>query len=229
MAKKSMAAHGCLLLHDLTAAEAQMADLCSCLEDAGYPASVPNLFGFTPRDAYDRTPMWQRWLTQAQEAYVELRGVSEKVTVIGAGNGGVIATVIAEQYSVDGLIVLGCVSRPTAAAASLRRWLPFVSLEGAPREVHTLDIGRLVRLANNNLFSIVGDVLVVQAMNDALYSPRGGEQLLAGVRSGRRESLALEGATVADMCRTHAPQIREAVLGFLRGMPAGEKPAKQIG
>ena len=43
MANKIKAAHGCLLLHDLTAGEGQMTDLCHALEDAGYLASVPNL------------------------------------------------------------------------------------------------------------------------------------------------------------------------------------------
>ena len=119
MAKTPMAAQGCLLLHDLTASEGQMLSLCHALEEEGYPVSMPNLFGFVPRDAYDRTPHWQRWLNQAQEAYVELRGVCERVTVVGAGYGGVIATVIAEEYSVDGLVLLGCVLRPAGAAAAL--------------------------------------------------------------------------------------------------------------
>ena len=109
MATKNRAAHSCLLLHDLTATEGQLIDLCHALEEEGIPASIPNLFGFAPRDAYDRTPQWQRWLTQAQEAYVELRGISERVTVIGVGNGGVLAAILAEQYPVDGLVVLGAV------------------------------------------------------------------------------------------------------------------------
>ena len=220
MKKTEMAAHGCLLLHDLTATEQQLGGLCEALEGEGYPVSLPNLFGFSPRDQYDRTPMWQRWLTQAQEAYVELRRVCARVTVIGAGYGGVIATVIAEQYTLDGLILLGCVAKPVRAGDAVKRFLPFVPLDGADpaKNVRCLDVGRLARLANNNLFSIVNDVLVIQAMADERFDPAGGEALLGAVRSKRRETLELKDARVGDMCRTHALPIREAVLKFLQGV-----------
>ena len=217
MAKTPMAAQGCLLLHDLTASEGQMLSLCHALEEEGYPVSMPNLFGFVPRDAYDRTPHWQRWLNQAQEAYVELRGVCERVTVVGAGYGGVIATVIAEEYSVDGLVLLGCVLRPAGAAAALKRWLPLVRLDGADREVRAADVGKLARLAENNLFSIVGDVLVLDAPDDPAFRPDGGQRLLEGARAKRKECRELGGTTIAELPAAREAEIKKALLQFLRG------------
>ena len=217
MENRERAEQSCLLLHDLTATERQMEDLCRALEGRGYPVGVPNLHGYAPKGEYDRTPMWQRWLEIAQEAYVQLRRISEGVTVIGAGYGGSIATVLAEQYSADGLVVLGSVARPVALAGRLRRWIPFLPLEGADKGISALDAGRLIRLADNNLFSILAPVLVIQAMGDPAFSPRGGEALLAGVRSKRKQALEVEGATVRDMCADYAVEIRGAVLDFLSG------------
>lgn len=216
---KERAAQGCLLLHDLTAGPGQLNELAQAVEEAGIPASVPDLYGFTPRDAYDRTPQWQRWLTEAQEAYVELRGVSDRVTIAGVGAGGVIATVLAEQYAAEGLVVLGSVDRPRSAAAALKRYLPLTPLEGSGGRARTLDVGRLVRLANNNLFSVIADVLVVEAGADPLYAPGGGEKLLNGVRAGRKETVTLEGAAISTMCETHAKELRRALLCFLKGEP----------
>ena len=218
MQREELAAHGCLLIHDLATGERQMERMCHFLEGEGYPVNVVNLFGYASSGEFDRTPMWQQWLTQAQTAYVDLRRVCQRVTVVGAGEGGVIATVLAEQYSVDGLVVIGSVARPAAALEAIRRRLPFVREPGAREGVRSLDVGRLVRLSENNLFSILADVLVIQAMGDARYSPRGGEVLLGGVRSKRRERVELQGATVRQMCASHAEQIEEALSRFLRGI-----------
>jgi len=215
MAEK--AALGCLLIHDITASQTQVKGICHVLEARGYPVGVANLLGFVPRDQYDRTPRWQRWLTQAQEAYVELLGVCEKVVVVGVGNGGAIATVIAEQYFTEGLIVVGSVLRMRKKADAFKRILPFMPVPGTEdRNIAASDMTKLIRLSANNLFSIVCDVLVLQTSSDELYDPVGGKILLKGVRSKDARAVELIGAKIKSVCETHEEHILDEIAKFLQ-------------
>ena len=215
MAEK--AALGCLLIHDITASQSQVKGICHVLEARGYPVGVANLLGFVPRDQYDRTPRWQRWLTQAQEAYVELLGVCEKVVVVGVGNGGAIATVLAEQYFTEGLVVIGSVLRMRRKVDAFRRFLPFVSVPGTEdRNITARDMTKLIRLSENNLFSIVCDVLVLQTSSDELYDPAGGKVLLKGVRSPNARAVELIGAKIESVCETHEEHILDEITEFLQ-------------
>ena len=211
------AALGCLLIHDITAPQSQVKNICHVLEARGYPVGVANLQGFVPRDQYDRTPRWQRWLTQAQEAYVELLGVCEKVVVAGVGNGGAIATVLAEQYFTEGLIVIGSVLRMRRKSDAFKRILPFVPVPGAvDRNIAASDMSKLIRLSENNLFSIVCDVLVMQTSSDELYDPAGGKILLKGVRSKNGCAVELIGAKIESVCETHEEIILDEITKFLQ-------------
>ncbi len=136
---------------------------------------------------------------------------------MGIGNGGAIATVLAEQYLVAGLVVVGSVLRMRRKSDAFRRILPFVPVPGAEdTRIAARDMFRLIRRSESNLFSVVCDVLVLQLSSDERYDPAGGKILLNGVRSQNGRAVELIGAQLESVCETHGEHILDEIADFLQ-------------
>lgn len=165
------------------------------MEAGGLAVERADIRGYMPIDRFDRTPEWQRQLTQAQTAYQSLRKRAERIAVLGFGQSVPLAALIAEQYPVDALISVGS----------------FGVGRGAGRRAPS----RVLRIARNNLFSIVCPVLTVLPGD---LSPRAATSVAVfGTRTRSRDVRLLEmrGAKMANLFTERENELAEAVFEFL--------------
>ena len=208
---------GALLLHGFTGTPGHMRPLGERLRAAGYTVRAPLLPGHgTTLEDMNRVS-WRDWLACARSEYASLRGDCEKVVVMGLSMGGTLATLLAEEYPVDGLALFApCIrmrqrSAPLARVAALAK--PYVRWPGDRRaEVvpgydelkeyncgysgipvgKAYDLYRLVARANMSLFAVTAPTIVFQGRLDTTVDPRGAERLIAGVSSEQKELVWLE-------------------------------------
>jgi len=62
---------------------------------------------FADHNPRERIPMWQKALDKAQFGYLKLSERVKRIVILGTGRSAAAATVMTEQYPVDGLIIVG--------------------------------------------------------------------------------------------------------------------------
>ncbi len=98
---------GFVLLHDSAADEGQLRPFAGRAKAADCAVELVKVNGYRPRDRFDRTPQWQRRLEQAQAGYLSVSERAGRVVVVGAGESCPTALILAEQYPVDALVLVG--------------------------------------------------------------------------------------------------------------------------
>jgi carboxylesterase len=111
---------GCLLLHGFTAMPEEMRWLGEYLAGQGHSVLGARLAGHAtdPRDL--ARVRWTDWLVSVEEGLALLRGVSDRVFVIGLSMGGALALLAARLYPVAGVVAM---STPADAFSSGPRWM----------------------------------------------------------------------------------------------------------
>lgn len=184
---------GLLLLPDTNGGVASLKKFAARMERKGCAVELVDVLGYIARDRFDRTPEWQRRLSQAQTGYQLVKKRADKVAVIGAGNSCALATLIAEQYPADALVTVG--------GDLGRRW-GRTGKSGSPR---------ISRIARNNLFSIVCPVLSVGLEG----AQRGRSAFASETRSRDARTLELRAARAEDLWGEREAELAEAVSEFL--------------
>lgn len=110
---------GCLLLHGFTAMPEEMRWLGEYLAAQGYTVLGVRLAGHGthPRDL--ARVEWTDWLISVEDGLALLRGMTDRVFVIGLSMGGVIALLSGALYPVAGVVAM---STPAAPFAGGPRW-----------------------------------------------------------------------------------------------------------
>lgn len=189
---------GILLLCHTDVETAQARKFISAAKAAGFAAEGVFFSDERPSSAQrERIAPWQRMLEQAQSGYMRLSERAGAIAVIGTGDTGALATIIAEQYPAEALVVVGAG--------------PVMKLFAGKRA-----FSRLVSLARNNLFSIVCPVLAITPEDCGAYEP-------ASVRlykqSTRSPVVALEdawGASVPQMWTEYEQELEKRIFSFLK-------------
>ena len=194
---------GLLLIHDAAEEASQLAGFAAKLCRRGMVSENVDLTSYIPTDRFDKTPLWQKWLTVAQLSYQRLTERCEKVIVLGTGLSAPIACVIAEQYPVDGLAIIG---------------------GGLKKEGLCLKNGgvkgtsfQLARLAKNNLFSIVCPVLALVPENCAPYTAQSADMYRIATRSESIRTERFPGTNPSDIWTKCEESLLDAIQGFFTG------------
>ncbi len=166
------------------------------MEAGGFAVERADLLGYVPIDRFDRTPGWQRRLTQAQIAYTVLRKRARRVAVLGYGQSVPLAALIAEEYPVEALIAVGGFSGDAGGEA-----------KRAP--------GRVRRIAKNNLFSIVCPVLTVLAGDMSPRAAASAKLFASHTRARDVQCLEMRGAMMSKLFTENENEMAEAVFEFL--------------
>jgi len=96
---------GVLLLHGFTGSPHDMKYLAGCINENGYTVYVPRYPGHGTNSEDFMTSDWKDWLRKAVDSYIFMKSKYEKVIVGGLSMGGVIASIIAEKFPVEKLLL----------------------------------------------------------------------------------------------------------------------------
>ncbi len=116
------ATHAVLGLHGFGGYPGELALSVRLLAEKGISAYVPRLPGHgTDQEDFDQST-GEQWYATAKEAYLELKEHYETVSVIGHSMGGVLALLLAEEFTIERMVLM-------APALRLRsKIFPFVGI-----------------------------------------------------------------------------------------------------
>lgn len=191
---------GILLIHDADKSPDQLEDFEKRLRGEGYITFLTDLTGYVPVDRFDRKPLWQRWLEQAQTGYQLLSERCEKVMIMGTGLSCPLACVVAEQYPADALALVGGGLKPS------RITLFSGGAKGASFQ--------LARLAKNNLFSIVCPIMCIVPENCGEYTADSADMYAIASRSDDVRTEKIAGVDVSGIWTDCENRLVEAVRDF---------------
>ncbi len=119
---------GCLLVHGLTGAPEEMRWMGRFLADEGFTVLGVRLFAHATQVADMNRARWQDWLANVEDGYHMLRGLTEKVVVMGISMGGALSLLLAMEFDLAGLLIMATPVRlPDARIERARALLPLVS------------------------------------------------------------------------------------------------------
>ena len=194
---------GILLIHDAGRSPDQLKAFSELLRTDGCVTECVDLTGYVPVDRFDKKPMWQRWLELTQDAYQRLSERCERLLVLGTGLSCPLACVIAEQFPVDALaLVGGGLKKPGLNVFS-------GGVKGTSFQ--------LARLAKNNLFSIVCPVLCLVPDDCAPYSAHSANMYALATRSEDVRIEKFPGDDVSHIWTNCEKALFEAIKGFFNG------------
>lgn len=189
---------GILLLYHTDVEAAQAKKFIAAAKAAGFAAESVALSTEKREQAQkERVVMWQQLLEQAQAGYLRLSEHARGITILGTGDTAALATIIAEQYPVEALMVVG--AGPVMKPFAVKR-----------------TFARLASLARNNLFSIVCPVLVITPEDCGAY--RAGSARLYE-ESTRSDAVTLEtasGVSVSQMWTEREQEMEKRIFRFLK-------------
>jgi len=97
---------GCLLVHGFTGTPKEMRLLGEHLASTGYTVLGVRLFAHATKPEDMLRARWQDWLAGVEDGWHLLRGITEKIFVIGLSMGGALSLVFASRFPVAGVIAM---------------------------------------------------------------------------------------------------------------------------
>jgi len=228
---------GCLLLHGFTAAPHEMVRLGAHLANNGYTVLGPRLAGHgTSLDDLART-RWTDWLASAEDGLSLLRGMCDRIVLMGMSMGGLLSILVAADQPPAGLVLM---STPIMLLQSpIRRWLKPLSLivpsirKGPPDwfdpSVHAervaysaystraaAEVQDLTTQARAALPHVQVPTLILHSRNDTFVVAANAELLLAELGAKDKKLLMVEKSSHVITLDAARQQVFEAAQAFVR-------------
>ena len=228
---------GCLLIHGFTASPQEMVRLGAHLANHGYTALGVRLAGHgTSLDDLART-RWTDWLASAQDGLDLLRGLCDRVVLIGLSMGGLLSILLAEADPPAGLVLM---STPTLVPPNRLRPLlrPFSPIyrripKGPPdwfdpsaaaeRVAYAAyptrsmaEVADLIEIARAALPRVHVPALIIHSLNDDFVVPANAQTLLAELGSRHKRLFVVEGSNHLVTLDAARPKVFDAALAFVR-------------
>lgn len=211
--------HGVLLLHGFGDTPQTLALLARRLGKSGYSVLAPLLPGHGRSiQAFGKSGA-SDWIAAAKDAYIDMRGRHDSVSVVGLSMGGALAVLVAgERHEIPALVLiapyLGMPKRLRFAAATHWLWgrlagqvparnprsirdpiereknLAYGTVTG--RELH--ELATVVRRARRSLTDVRAPALIIQSREDPRCSPAVAEFALKTLGSDEKKLAWTEGA-----------------------------------
>ena len=188
---------GILLLYSADVDQAQIKRFSSSAKRAGYAVETVDV-SLKPEDhdPRKRVPGWQTQLDRAQTGFVLLSDRTQRIAIMGTGEAVPAACVLAEQYPVDALIIVG-------EGPALRPFNPDRTLS------------KLAVLAKNNLFSVVCPVYAVTAGIPGPFKAGSARMFEASSRSGNVQIEEEGGISAAQMWTEREQMLENRIFAYL--------------
>ena len=97
---------GCLIIHGFMASPNEVGWLGTHLAEAGHTVYVPRLPGHGTDPSHMKRVRWQDWYAAVRDSWHLLRQQCERVVVIGHSMGGLLGLLLAEDETLDGLVMV---------------------------------------------------------------------------------------------------------------------------
>ena len=97
---------GCLLIHGFTGAPTEMRWMGEYLNEQGYPCLGVRLAGHGTRPEDMVHSRYTDWMLSVEDGYHLLRGVTERIYLIGLSMGGMLSLLMATKLNVVGVIAM---------------------------------------------------------------------------------------------------------------------------
>ncbi len=207
-----------LLIHGFTGTPFIFRELGTELAKAGYTVSAPLIAGHgTSPDDLEKTK-WRDWYTSITEAYDQLAHTSNKIFVVGASFGGILACRLVAERPVAGLILIGVprwiykhflivILTPILLLLKVRYYNKPIgkavdsnAIFGGPNfsylKIPMKSVAQLLELLgklNETLLAkIKVPTLIVQSTRDGLVKPQSGKFLFNNVASEHKQLVWIE-------------------------------------
>ena len=228
---------GCLLLHGFTAAPHEMVRLGAHLANNGYTVLGPRLAGHgTSLDDLART-RWTDWLASAEDGLNLLRGMCDRIVLMGMSMGGLLSVLLAADQPPAGLVLM---STPvTLLQSPLRRWLkplslivprvkkgppdwfdPSVNAERVAYPAYSTraaaEVQDLITHVRATLPLVTVPTLILHSRNDTFVVPANAELLLSWLGSKNKKLLMVENGNHLITLDATRQQVFEATRAFVR-------------
>jgi carboxylesterase len=228
---------GCLLLHGFTAAPQEVLRLGAHLANHGYTALGVRLAGHgTTLEDLART-RWPDWLASAEDGFDLLRGMCDRIVLLGVSMGGLLGILLAAEGAPTGLVLM---STPmTIPAHPLRRWLRLLSpiyaripkgpadwfdraaaLERVAYPAYPTrslaEVQELITRARTSLPQVKVPTLVIHSLNDTFVVPSNAEIVLAMLGASDKRLLLVEGSNHLVTLDAARDTVLDAALAFVR-------------
>jgi len=228
---------GCLLLHGFTAAPHEMVRLGAHLANNGYTVLGPRLAGHgTSLDDLART-RWTDWLASAEDGLNLLRGMCDRIVLMGMSMGGLLSVLLAADQPPAGLVLM---STPvTLLQSPLRRWLkplslivprvkkgppdwfdPSVNAERVAYPAYSTraaaEVQDLITHVRATLPLVTVPTLILHSRNDTFVVPANAELLLSWLGAKNKKLLMVENSNHLITLDATRQQVFEAARAFVR-------------
>ena len=202
---------GILLIHGFTGSPAELRLLGDFLHTAGYTILAPRLCGHGTTVEEMATTKWPHWYSSVEDAYHILKGICNKITVIGLSMGGLLGFKIAMDYPVDKIVSL---STPIFITDKRLDLLPLYEMfsQFAPKKrkkyadvdpKYTVGYSStplkgisslvdLIQQVDKMLPTIKDELLIIQGRRDHTVQPRSAEYIYDHVMSPQKKLVWLE-------------------------------------
>ncbi len=213
---------GILLLHGFTASDGQMRELAEALGEQGFTVRAPLLPGHgAPAEALENVS-WYDWIAAARRDYTELCAKCSRVAVGGLSMGGALATLLAEEYPVEALLLYApCVKmkQKTAWAARLAKPVRLYAKNAAGERSFPLskgyDLWKLTVRAMMGAFSVLAPTLIFQPERDDTIDKRGAQRLCSAISAPQKELVWLQNSPHTCLAGPEKQEIIEKSVHFL--------------
>lgn len=226
---------GCLLIHGFSSTPAEVRELGEKLKTFGYTVYGVKLAGHGTTVEDFETSKYSDWIDSVTDAYNKLKKSCSKVCVIGHSMGGVLALNIAENYSVDKLVLLApaLITKDKAAIfvpflkyfMKYTQWPP---MERPKEEIKYLlgynkiplacihELSKLQTITRRKLSNIDSKMLIIHSKNDNSISKKGIEIINKRVASREIKNVCLNKCAHNITIECEKETVFEEVLQFLK-------------
>ena len=120
---------GILLIHGFTGTPKEFREMGEALAEHGYSVLAPRLFGHATKIEDLNRARWMDWINSVEDGFHLLRGLTNKIIIVGLSMGGILSIVFASRRKVDGLIAISTPYElpPDPRAKLLPILWPFIS------------------------------------------------------------------------------------------------------
>jgi carboxylesterase len=97
---------GCLLIHGFTGAPKEMRWMGEYLSAQGYPSLGIRLFGHATRPEDMIRARYTDWMASVEDGYHLLRGVADRIYLVGLSMGGILSLLMSTKLDVVGVVAM---------------------------------------------------------------------------------------------------------------------------
>ncbi len=236
---------GCLLIHGFTGAPKEMRWMGEYLSQQGYPSLGVRLAGHATRPEDMIRSRYTDWMASVEDGYHLLRGVADRIYLLGLSMGGILSLLLSTKLDVVGVVAMSTPYRlpydyPVWVMKLLSKFVRYQPKDkGEPgadwfdKEAYAVHISypqnpvrsgaelqTLVSQMRKALPRVDVPVLLIHSQDDTYVLPENMERIYADLGASDKTKLYITGSGHVVTRDATRNQVFEAASGFIRRIEA---------